>query len=255
MTTPLDAADALARLLGAARRIFVLSGAGISTASRIPDYRGPEGAFRSREPVYYHEFIADEDKRREYWEQKLESWPSFRDAQPNPTHVAIVELERRGRLECCATQNIDGLHRAAGTSEERLVELHGTGRLVECIACGMREAPERCMQDFSGTGEPPRCVACGALMKPAVVMFGQALDLAALCRAESCSARADLVLALGTSLVVTPAADLPLLGVSRGAPYVIVNRGETPHDDLATLRIDADVTEVLPAAVARVPAD
>jgi NAD-dependent deacetylase len=239
-----------AALLGKARRIFVFTGAGVSTASKIRDYRGPNGAYRTRDPVYYHEFVADERRRRDYWEEKLESWPAFRDAEPNATHAAIVELERAGRLGCCVTQNVDGLHRKAGTSAAKLIELHGTGREVECIKCGLRETPDRVMEAFAATREPPRCEECDALLKPAVVMFGQPLDVEALRHAERASAAADLVLALGTSLVVTPAADLPLVGVSRGAPYVIVNRGETPHDDLATLRIDADVTDVFPPAVA-----
>lgn len=243
--------SALTALLRAARRIFVFTGAGVSTASKIRDYRGPQGVYRTRDPVYYHEFIADEARRRAYWEEKLQSWPAFRDAEPNATHRAIVELERTGRLECCVTQNVDGLHRKAGSSEAKLVELHGTARELECVGCGLRETPDRAMQAFAATREPPRCEECGALLKPAVVMFGQALDVEALRRAEGASGVADLVVALGTSLVVTPAADLPLVGVSRGAPYAIVNRGETPHDDLATLRIDADVTDVFPVAVAR----
>lgn len=242
--------DKLRELIERSSRVLVFTGAGISTGSGIPDFRGPTGVWQKRAPVYFQEFMADEDARREYWEYKLEGYLGFRDARPNAAHLALVELERRGKLESLVTQNIDGLHQAAGTSSKKLIELHGTNSEVECVECRRREPVERCMTDFERTREPPACTACGALMKPAVVMFGQALDMTLLGAAMRAAERADLVLALGSSLVVTPAADVPLAGARRGAPYVIVNRGETAHDRLATLRIDDDVVSVLPAAVA-----
>lgn len=244
------AVDALSELLGAARRILVFTGAGISTASNIPDYRGPGGVWSRTEPVYYRDFVASEESRLEYWEFKLEGYPRFRDARPNPAHDAIVQLERLGKVECVVTQNIDGLHQLAGTSAERLIELHGTGSQAECVGCARREPMARPMEEFARTHVPPRCAKCGDALKPAVIMFGQALSMADLGRAQRASSAADLVLALGSSLVVTPAAEVPLFGVRRGAPYVIVNRGETAHDALATLRIDDDVSVVLPRAVA-----
>lgn len=244
-----DALRELGELLSRCRRALVFTGAGISTGSGIPDFRGPQGVWKTRQPVYYHDFVASEAARIEYWEFKLEGYPAFRDARPGAAHQAIVELERLGRVELVVTQNVDGLHQAAGTTPGRLVELHGTNSEVECIECRGRETPERCMLEFERTHRPPTCSACGGLMKPAVVMFGQMLDMGALERAREASESADLVLALGSSLVVTPAADIPLFGVRRGAPYVIINRGETAHDELATLRIDGDVAEVLPAAV------
>jgi NAD-dependent deacetylase len=246
----MDAVARLSELLGPAQRILVFTGAGLSTASGIPDFRGPQGVWTKRSPVYYQDYMASEDARREYWEFKLESWPVFRDARPNAAHHAIVELEKLGKVECVVTQNVDGLHQVAGTTRERLIELHGTNREMECSRCKLRESPERCMAEFEQRRVPPRCLKCGALMKPAVVMFGEMLNMEDLSRAREASERADLVLALGSSLVVTPAADIPLFGVRRGAPYVIVNRGETPHDELARLRIDGDVVEVLPAALA-----
>lgn len=239
----------LVRLLEPSRRVLVFTGAGISTGSGIPDFRGPQGVWKTRTPTYYQDFIASERARIEYWQFKLESYHVFRDARPNRTHEAVVELERMDRLESVVTQNVDGLHRAAGTSPHKLIELHGTNSEVECIGCGKRETPERSLRDFEQTLEPPCCVSCGKLMKPAVVMFGQALDVRDLERAREAAERADLILALGSSLVVTPAADIPLFGARRGTPYVIVNQGETPHDGICTLRIDADVADVLPAAV------
>jgi NAD-dependent protein deacetylase/lipoamidase len=242
--------ESLRALVAKARRILVFTGAGISTSSNIPDFRGPNGVYKRRSPVYFQDFVASSEARREYWEFKLEGYLQFRDAKPNAAHHAIVDLEKAGRVGLVVTQNVDGLHQLAGTSRDRLVELHGTNAENECIDCSRREPPERCMTEFEKTREPPRCPKCDGLMKPAVVMFGQALRSADLEQAREASQLSDLVLALGSSLTVTPAADIPLFGVRRGAPYVIVNQGETPHDELATLRFDANVSELLPKAVA-----
>jgi NAD-dependent deacetylase len=241
----------LAAHLGRAERILAFTGAGLSTSSKIPDFRGPNGLWRTRPPVEYPAFLASEEARIEYWSFKLEGYPLFRDAAPNAAHVALVTLERLGKLEAVVTQNVDGLHRAAGTSPEKLVELHGTNSEAECIACKRREPVARSLEAFEKTRSPPTCTACAGLMKPAVVMFGQALDMDDLARAQSAARRADFVMSLGSSLVVTPAADIPLLAVRRNAPYVIVNQGATPHDQIATLTIDGDVSEVLPGAVSR----
>jgi len=235
-------------LLSRAGRILAFTGAGISTASKIPDFRGPDGVWRTRTPVELPAFLASEDARIEYWQWKLEAYPTFRDARPNAAHDALV---RRGKLEAVVTQNVDGLHRAAGTSAERLVELHGTNSEAVCLDCGVREPIARAFEDFRSTGRPPRCAHCDGLLKPGVVMFGQVLDAADLRRANAAAQRADFVMALGSSLVVTPAADVPLVALRRRVPYVIVNRGATPHDVLATVTLDEDVSTVLPAAVAQ----
>jgi NAD-dependent protein deacetylase/lipoamidase len=245
----------LTALLKRARRVLAFTGAGISTGSGIPDFRGPKGVWQTRAPTYYQDFIASERARCEYWEFKLESWHVFRDARPNEAHLALVELERIGKLEALVTQNVDGLHQAAGTSQKLLIELHGTNSEVECIGCGKREPPQRSMDDFAASRRPPRCLGCDGLMKPAVVMFGQALVPEHLERAREAAESADLILALGSSLVVTPAANIPLFGAQRGTPYVIVNQGETPHDEVATLRIDDDVGKVLAPAVAALTKD
>jgi NAD-dependent deacetylase len=228
---------------------LIFTGAGISTGSGIPDFRGPAGVWTTQKPVYYQEFMQSAASRKEYWRFKLGGYAAFRDARPNATHEAIALLERTQKLSCVVTQNVDGLHQLAGTSKDKLIELHGTNAEVECVRCKRRETPERCMSDFERTEEPPTCLECGALMKPAVVMFGESLRTDDLLRAREASAGADLIVALGSSLVVTPAADIPLVGARRGVPYVIINRGETPHDELAALRIDDDVERVFPAAV------
>lgn len=165
---------------------------------------------------------------------------------PNAAHEAIVALERAEKLLLVVTQNIDGLHRRAGTSSARLVELHGTNSEATCLGCERRVAMSACLHAFEREGRPPRCATCGELMKPAVVMFGQALDAEALRSSFAAARNADLVLSLGSSLTVTPAADIPLAAARHGTPYVVVNQGATPHDGVASIKIDGDVAEVLP---------
>jgi len=242
----------LAGLLTAADKILFFTGAGISTGSGIADYRGPQGQWKTKEPVYFQDFMASEAARREYWDQKLETWPEIRDALPNPAHRAIAELEAENKVLAVVTQNIDGLHEKAGTSLERLVELHGTNLKVECMSCHAMTDPEPHFELFASSRRPPDCSACGGYLKPATISFGQGLNEESMRRAMAASMATDLVLALGSSLSVQPAASIPLLAAQRGVPYAIINRGVTEHDayEVVTLRLDGDVTEILPAAVA-----
>jgi NAD-dependent deacetylase len=242
--------DALVGILREAEQLLVFTGAGISTGSGIRDFRGPQGVWKTRQPVYFDDFLSSEAARIEYWDQKLEAWPSFRDARPNAVHEAVVALERAGRVDTVVTQNIDGLHRRAGTSRERLVELHGTGSEVECLSCGARSDPGPHMESFASTKRPPTC-ACGGLLKPATISFGQALRPDDLRRAARAAARCDLVLALGSTLSVYPASSFPLAAAQRRVPYVIVNRGPTEHDGhpALTLRLEGDVALIFPKAV------
>ncbi len=239
----------LTALLRASDRVLVFTGAGISTATGIPDFRGPGGVWTKRQPVYFDEFLESEDKRIEHWDFKLESWDVFAGARPTATHLAIVELERRGILQAVVTQNIDGLHQAAGTREDKLYELHGTNRWIECLSCGALTEPGPHMERFRATRRSPRC-GCGGLLKSATISFGQPLRPAVMQGAAREALAADLVLALGSTLSVYPAAQVPLIAADRGVPYCIVNRGPTDHDDRATLRFEAAVDEVLPPAVA-----
>jgi NAD-dependent deacetylase len=236
-------------LVRKARRAFVFTGAGVSTGSNIPDFRGPRGIYKEKSPVYHQEFVSSRAAREAYWAFKLEAYQLFQRAKPNAAHQAIAAFEKAGHVAKVVTQNIDGLHQAAGTSSERLIELHGTNARVHCDSCGESEHPERCMSEFEATGMAPLCAECGGLMRPSVVMFGETLDLTALREARLASVGADLIMSLGSSLVVTPAADLPLYGARSGTPYVVVNRGSTPHDEIATLCIDDDVQDVLTAVV------
>jgi NAD-dependent deacetylase len=245
----MSSSDELLGLLRRSRKVLVFTGAGISTGSGIPDFRGPQGVWKKRQPVYYDEFLASEEKRVEYWEYKYEGYEQFRDARPNATHEAIVELERLGRLHVLVTQNIDSLHQRAGSDPEHVIEVHGTNRWTECVECGARDEPAPAMEYFRDHGATPRCRACGGFLKLATISFGQALDPAVLDRAVREAEGADLVLSLGSTLSVHPAASIPLIPVRNGAPYVVINRGETDHDSIATLRIDADVATVVPPAV------
>jgi len=240
----------LAALLSGAHRILIFTGAGMSTASGIPDYRGPQGVWKTRRPVYYQDFMSSEEARATYWRQKWEDHQEFRGAQPNPAHEAVVALERAGKVEMVVTQNVDGLHAAAGTSDAKLLEIHGTTRLVECQQCGARSDPEPHFETFHQTGHCPLC-GCGGFLKSATISFGQNLRGVDLGRAYAAAENADLALSLGSSLVVYPAADIPMRAAATGAGYVIVNQGETDHDGnrLVTLRIEGDVTEILPEAV------
>jgi len=242
--------ETLAALLRDAERILVFTGAGISTGSGIRDFRGPQGVWKTRQPVYFDDFLGSEPARVEYWDQKSEAWPSFRDARPNAAHEAMVTLERADKLLVVLTQNIDGLHGRAGTSPERLVEIHGTGSEVECLSCHQRSDPGPHMASFAQTRKPPLCT-CGGFLKPATISFGQSLKEEALRRSMAAAMATDLVGALGSSLSVHPAASIPLVAAQRGVPYVVINRGVTDHDafDVVTLRLDGDVSELFPPAV------
>ena len=241
----------LVELLKAGRRILVFTGAGISTGSGIPDYRGPKGVWKQRQPVYYQDFMSSEEARREYWDFQLEGWEGFRDAQPNAAHLACVTLEKNSRLDMLVTQNIDGLHSKAGTTPESLVEVHGTNRQVECQTCHKRSDPGPHFEYFRKYNKAPVC-ECGGLQKPATISFGQQLREEDLARAAASAARADLVVSLGSTLSVYPAAAIPLAAAERGVPYIIINQGSTEHDShqAVKLRLEGDVVSVFPVAVA-----
>ena len=248
MTSVID--SRLVERLQSSRRILVFTGAGVSTASGIPDFRGPNGVWTRRRPVMFGDFLASEAARVEYWDFKLESWAIYQRARPNPVHHAVVALESAGKIVAVVTQNVDGLHRRAGTASDRLIELHGTDLLVTCLRCDAASDPAPHFETFTATRRPPTC-ACGGLLKPATISFGQSLRTADLERAASAAIAADLVLALGSTLSVHPAASVPLLAAERGTPYIIINQGATDHDEHpgVTLRLHGDVTAIVPPAV------
>lgn len=245
-------AEELLGLLRDAEQIAALTGAGISTDSGIPDFRGPQGLWTvdptAERLTHWPTYRDDPDVRRRSWQWRVHN-PALR-AEPNASHTALARLAEAGRLVGLATQNTDGLHIAAGTPHELVQELHGTMREVECPTCGWRTdmawAVERVVEQGD---EDPRCPACGGITKAATVMFGQALPAdelaAAVAAAESC----DVYLAVGSSLTVQPAAGLPRLAAERGARLVVLNAEPTPVDRMATLVVRDPVAEVLPRVV------
>lgn len=236
----------------ASTKTLIFTGAGISTGSGIPDFRGPEGVWKRRQPVYFQDFMTSEAARIEHWDYKLEGRDAFRKAQPNAIHHAIVRLEQAGKLHSVVTQNIDGLHSLAGNSAERLVELHGTNALVECQTCRWRGDPEPHFEYFRLNRKTPLC-QCGGFLKPATISFGQNLEPEELERAGHAAMETDLVISLGSTLSVYPAASFPLLAAQRGIPYVVINRGATDHDNEPSvlLRLEGDAGEIFPPAVDR----
>lgn len=240
-----DNSDKARQLVSGARKILVFTGAGISTGSGIPDFRGPDGVWTTREPVLYQDFINSTKAKQDYWRYKAETFPAFKAAAPNAAHKAVAALERSGRLLALVTQNIDGLHRAAGSGPDKLVELHGSGLCAECLDCFAWTSMEEAVAKFNHDGAPPQC-ACGGWLKPAVIMFGQPLDQETLIKAFRAAENCDLAISIGSTLSVEPAASVPLAAKSSGKPYLIVNRGPTAHDALADLKLDADACELLP---------
>src|SRR5438309_963219 len=231
----------LADYIRASSRVLIFTGAGISTGSGIPDFRGPNGVWKRRQPVCFHDFMTSEAARIEHWDYKLDGYEAFRDAKPNQVHQAIVRIENANKLRAVVTQNIDGLHGLAGTSAEKLIELHGTNAQIECQTCGLRSDPAPHFDSFRNTRKPPRC-DCGGFLKPATISFGQNLDSHVLARAHQAATGCDLVVALGSTLSVYPAASFPLMAAERGVPYVIINQGPTEHDgaDCVTLRMEGE---------------
>jgi NAD-dependent deacetylase len=240
--------DPLPDWLSGARRICVLTGAGISTDSGIPDYRGPNGVW-TRDPdaeklVTLSCYVADPEIRRRSWLLRRDLEASA--VRPNAGHAALVDLERHGRLRALLTQNIDGLHQAAGSSSGAVLELHGTVHEVECLGCGDRTAMADALQRVAA-GEPdPACTVCGGVLKSATVYFGEALDPDVLDAAAAAAADCEVFLTAGTSLAVYPAAGLVEVAAAAGARVVIVNAEPTPYDGLADLVVREPLSTALP---------
>jgi len=247
VTTP----DELATLWRRARRVVVLTGAGLSTASGIPDFRSPGGRWERYQPVPLPEFLADEAARERYWRYKGETWQLIRAAEPNPGHRALADLAHAGRVELLVTQNVDGLHERSGFPRERLVDIHGTDSEVECMGCHRRAERAVAQAAWEGGTAVP-CCPCGAPWKPATISFGQALVEADLSRALRAAAAADLFVAAGTSLVVGPVNQMLPIAARAGARTAILTASETPYDAVADLKLAGPVEMMLPALRDRV---
>jgi NAD-dependent deacetylase len=251
--TPPDEEDSLRRLaelIARSERIVAFTGAGISTESGIPDFRSPGGVWARNAPIQYQELLASAEARRETWRRGLETYPVVAAARPNPAHLALAELERRGQLLAIVTQNIDGLHLAAGHDPERVVELHGNAHGVRCLTCD-DFAHRQVVQDrvAAGEAEPP-CRSCGGILKPTTISFGEPMPRRAMSRAEAAIRACDMVLVVGSTLIVYPAAGLPRVAALAGKPLAIVNLTPTPLDDLAAVVLRGKAGAMLPPAVA-----
>jgi len=214
-------------------KIVFFTGAGISTESGVPDFRSPGGVWTKYQPVLFQDFLASESARVQHWQLKKATYELFKTVKPNIGHHAICEFERRGRLLGLITQNIDGLHKLAGLSDEKLVELHGTDRLVTCLECGKRYEPAAVYENLGEEFSPPACGTCGGFLKSANVSFGQAMPAEAMQRAQAWSEQAEIFIVVGSSLQVQPAASFPVIAKRAGALLAIVNRDPTPLDELA----------------------
>jgi NAD-dependent deacetylase len=237
-----------------ARSVVVLTGAGISTESGIPDFRGPQGVWtkdpKAEKLSNLHHYMNDPEVRVASWQARLvhPAWA----AEPNAAHRAVAELERKGHLDMLVTQNIDGLHQNAGSSPDRVIEIHGTMREVVCMACGERAPMERALERVrAGEADPP-CRSCGGILKSATISFGQQLVAEDLARAEKAARNCDLFLALGTTLTVYPVAYLPETALEAGARLVIANAAPTPYDPRADAVFRGNLADVVPQLVALV---
>ncbi|MEK7371714.1 MAG: NAD-dependent deacylase [candidate division NC10 bacterium] len=243
--------DTVRTWIEAARRIVALTGAGISTDSGIPDFRGPQGVW-TRNPgaeklATLQHYLADPELRRRAWQSRIES-PAWQ-AAPNDGHRALVTLERLGKLDTLITQNVDGLHQMAGSSPERVVEIHGTIREAVCLGCGERAPMEQVLARVRAGEEDPACRSCGGILKSATISFGQSLVEADLTRAQQAARRADLMLAVGTKLSVWPIAGVVPAAKSAGARVVIVNAEPTEMDELADAVLRDPISQILPRLV------
>jgi len=243
-------------LLAEARHVVVLTGAGISTESGIPDFRGPEGVLTknpaAEKTATLQYYVSDPDVRRQAWRNRVEG-SGYWTAEPNAGHRALVDLERKAALDLLVTQNVDGLHHSAGSSPEKVIEIHGNVRDVKCLSCSWR-APMQLALDRVRAGEDdPDCPECGGILKSATISFGENLVPADLARAHAAANRADLFLAVGTSLAVYPAAGLPEHALANGADLVVMNAEPTPFDDAAVIVLREQLGTVLPAIIEAIP--
>lgn len=243
--------DALADIWATSRSVVVLTGAGVSTASGIPDFRSPGGRWSNYQPVTLQAFQSDPAAREEYWRYKGETWQLIREAPPNPAHLALRDLAQSDHLDLLVTQNVDGLHERSGFPADRLIHIHGTDSRVQCLSCGRSEPREAAQQAWEG-GEAVPCCPCGSWWKPATISFGQQLVADDLERAFESARDCDLFLAVGTSLVVSPIHYMFEFAARSGARTAILTASDTPFDEAANFKIEDPLEDVLPELSRRV---
>ncbi|HEY6254419.1 MAG TPA: Sir2 family NAD-dependent protein deacetylase [Xanthobacteraceae bacterium] len=236
----------LRALVETATVVLPFTGAGISTECGIPDFRSPGGLWTKNAPIRFDEFLASREMRAEAWRRRFAMEQAFGNAKPGRGHRALASLYRAGKVGAVVTQNIDNLHQGSGISAEHVVELHGNSTYAHCLDCGKRYELPWVQQQFTATGgQAPDCTDCGGAIKSATISFGQAMPEAAMRRAEELALACDLFLAVGSSLVVWPAAGFPLLAKRNGARLAIINREATEFDGIADLVIRDDIGSVL----------
>ena len=243
----MDYIEQVADMVVGAKKVVVFTGAGFSTESNIPDFRGPQGVWSKFDPdeLNLPNFLRSEEIREKYWQVHRLFWEAVKDAKPNSGHYAVTELYNIGKLDCVITQNTDGLHQKSGTPEGKMLELHGTMHWVDCLQCHKRYPRDYAHEKMLAGEKVPRCGECKGILKPATVAYGQSMPVRETNEAVERSSACDLFLAAGSSLVVYPAAQMPLLAKQNGAKLVIINITDTPHDGHADVVIKEKTGETM----------
>ena len=239
--------EQIAQWITTSKRVVVFSGAGLSTESGIPDFRSPGGVWDRYNPedFNFQNFLASETSREKYWQMATEMYEPMKKAQPNLAHLTIAEMEKLGKLDCIITQNIDGLHFKAGNSEEKVIQLHGTAIYVSCLSCKKRYDRDEIQERIREGTKAPYCDDCGGPLKPATISFGQSMPERETEEAYHRSSLSDLFIVIGSSLVVQPAASMPLVAKRNGAKLVIINRDPTPYDNMADIVIHGQAGPIM----------
>lgn len=242
--------DRLRDLIAEANQIVIFTGAGVSTESGIPDFRSPGGIWTRFKPIYFDDFMSSRESRRETWRRKIQTDKTMQKAVPNRGHQAIASLISRGKASAIITQNIDGLHQASGIPDEQVIELHGNATYATCLDCGERHGLEEIIPPFEADETLPECKSCGSeYVKTATISFGQQMPEGPMRRAKEAALAADLCIAIGSSLVVFPAAGFPVMAKQNGARFAILNREPTELDTHADLVVNAEIGPTLSAAI------
>lgn len=243
----LSQADSLRRMIQTSQRVVAFTGAGISTESGIPDFRGPKGVWNTQRPIEFGDFVASEAVRRESWRRKFSGEAGLEGAEPNDGHRALTALVDAGLVSHIITQNVDGLHQKSGTPDEQVIELHGNASYASCLDCGKRFELGPLRETFLADETLPECDVCNGIVKTATISFGQAMPLVQMQRAEAATLACDLFIAAGSSLVVYPAAGFPRMAKDNGARLVIINEQETDIDAYCDLVLREQIGPTLSA--------
>jgi NAD-dependent protein deacetylase/lipoamidase len=245
----MDDIERLRDMIGSAKRIVAFTGAGVSTESGIPDFRSPGGIWTRYKPIYFDDFMASDEMRRESWRRKFATDETMLKAEPNAGHRALAKLVEQGRMSAIITQNVDGLHQRSGVPDSKVIELHGNATYASCLDCGHRHELEPIKKAFLGAGKLPLCLKCDGIVKTATISFGQAMPEIPMARAQDETLGCDLFIVLGSSLVVYPAAGFPRIAKRKGAKLVILNRDSTDQDDEADMVIHGEIGPTMSRAV------